>query len=296
MVKHDFLDAFDKDLAHQGKSDLTRHGYLADLREYAVWFQQTYGEAFKPAKMTHEDVRAYVAHLKVRKLKPSTVNRKLAALTTFCRWALSAGILKSDPTAGIKGVKQAKTPPKALERADLNRLLRKVQQSGKPLHAAIVALLANTGLRVGELCALTLDDMELKPRSGKLIVRSGKGEKFREIPLNAEARRSLSEYIPVRPHPAQANDDHLFIGQRGEAITSSGVWRTLDKYARQAGLEDVSPHTLRHTFATLLLREGKVDLVTVADLLGHENINTTARYTRSTEADRRAAVEKLSEL
>jgi site-specific recombinase XerD len=108
----------------------------------------------------------------------------------------------------------------------------------------------------------------------------------------------------VRPNPAVAGDEHLFIGQRGEAITSSGVWRTLNKYAKQAKLDDISPHTLRHTFATLLLREEDTDLVTVSDLLGHphasrggsrKNINTTARYTRSTEADRRAAVERLAQ-
>ncbi len=97
----------------------------------------------------------------------------------------------------------------------------------------------------------------------------------------------------MRPNPAVAGDEHLFVGQRGEAITSSGVWRTLNKYARQADVGDISPHTLRHTFATLLLREEGTDLVMVSDLLGHENIHTTARYTRSTEADRRAAVERL---
>ncbi len=86
----------------------------------------------------------------------------------------------------------------------------------------------------------------------------------------------------------------MFISQRGEPLTPSGVWRTIDKYAKQARLDDVSPHVLRHTFAVLLLRKQKVDLVTVANLLGHENINTTTIYTQSTEADRRAAVERLS--
>ncbi len=296
MSKRDFLKEFDADLKRQGKSELTRHGYLADLKDYASWMQETYGEAFNPAKIARDDAQAYLKHLsKVRKAKPATTNRKLAALSAFCRWAVVAGILKADPTAGIKGIKQAKTPPKALDRADLNRLLRKAQHSGRPLHAAIVTLLANTGIRVGELCALMQDDVDIKPRSGKLVVRSGKGEKFREIPLNAEARRYLDEYIKVRPNPAIAGDEHFFISQRGEAITASGVWRILNKYAKQAELGTISPHTLRHTFATLLLREGDTDLVTVADLLGHENINTTARYTRSTEADRRAAVEKLAQ-
>jgi site-specific recombinase XerD len=294
MVKRDFLKEFDADLKRQGKSDLTRHGYLSDLKDYAAWVHETYGETLNPAKITREDIQAYLKY-KARKAKPATTNRKLAALSAFCRWAVAAGILKADPAAGIKGAKQAKTSPKALDRAKLNRLLRKVQHSGRPLHAAIVTLLANTGIRVGELCKLTLEDVEFKPRSGNLVVRSGKGEKFRELPLNAEARRYLDEYIKVRPNPTVAGDDHLFIGQRGEAITSSGVWRILNKYAEQAEVGAISPHTLRHTFATLLLREGKVDLVTVADLLGHENINTTAQYTRSTEADRRAAVEKLAQ-
>lgn len=291
-----YLNDFDADMARQGKSEMTRRGYLADLRDYAAWTQQTYGEMFDPAGITHEDVRAYQSHLIAsRRARPATANRKLAALSAFCRWAVGAGILQADPTAGIKGVRQAKTPPKALERSDLNRLVRKVQQSGRPLHIAIVTTLANTGLRVSELCNVALGDVEIKPRSGTLVVRNGKGGKFREIPLNAEARRYLSEYIVVRLNPAEAGDDHLFIGQRGEAITPSGVWRILAKYARQANLENVSPHVLRHSFATLLLRDGDADLVTVADLLGHENINTTARYTRSTETDRRAAVEKLAQ-
>ena len=85
----------------------------------------------------------------------------------------------------------------------------------------------------------------------------------------------------------------LFISQRGEALTASGVWRMLSKYARQAGLDHVSPHVLRHSFASLLLREQQIDLVTVADLLGHQSVNTTMRYTRSTEANRQAAVEQF---
>jgi len=295
MVKlSEVFDEFDRDMERQGKSRLTRRGYRADLQDLAGWVETTYGEELVASKLTRDDVRAYLSHLTtVRKARPSTVNRRLAALSTFCRWATSAGILKNDPTADVKGVRQVKTPPRALERADLNRLLRKAQQSGRPLHAAVVTLIAHTGLRVGEVCGLELDDVEIRPRSGKVIVRSGKGGKYREVPLNAEARQALGQYIAVRPHPAREEMDRLFIGQRGEPLTPGGVWRIVVKYARQAGIEEVSPHVLRHTFATLLLREHDTDLVTVADLLGHENVNTTARYTRSTEADRQAAVEAL---
>lgn len=287
------LDDFDAEMVRQNKSVVTRRGYLADLGDYAAWVEQTYGEAFDPAKITTDDVRAYLSHLAtVRRARPSTTNRKRAALRAFCCWAVEQGILGTDPTAETRGVKQAKSPPKSLERADLNRMLRKAQQWGNPLHIVIMTTLANTGLRVSELCALTVGDIELKSRSGKLIVRSGKGEKFREVPLNADARRALNDYLVVRRQPTEG--DSLFVSQRGEAITPAGVWRIVNKYGRHAGIKGVSPHMLRHTFATLLLREGNADLVTVSDLLGHENINTTARYTRSTEADRQAAVEKLA--
>ncbi len=284
------LEHFDQALASDGKAELTRRTYLADLRAYAAWVQDTYNEPFTPADITRDDARAYQAYLvNKRKAKPATVNRKMAALTTFCRWAVETGILKSDPTVGIKGIKEVKSPPKALDRIDLNRLVRKAQQVGNPMHIAVVVLLVNTGLRVRELCGLTVEDVHHKGRSGKVSVL-GKGGKFREIPLNAEARQVLDKYLAVR----EGEGDHLFIGQRGEALTTSGAWRIVNRYAGLAGIE-ASPHVLRHSFATRLLREGAVDLVTVSDLLGHENVNTTARYTRSTEADRQAAVERLGQ-
>ena len=284
---------FDQDLARQSKSALTRHGYGADLRDYAHWVQATYGEAFEPGGITADDVRQYRAHLlTVRHAKPATINRRLAALSMFCRWGVQHGLLRDDPTADIPAAQQARSAPKALNRSDLNRLLRKVKQSGNPLHIAVILTLANTGLRVGELVALETSDVDIKERSGIVRVRLGKGSRYREVPLNAESRQALRAYLEVRPQPA-GGVAALFISQRGEALTSSGVWRMLSKYAQQAGVDHVSPHVLRHSFASLLLREQQVDLVTVADLLGHQSVNTTMRYTRSTEANRQAAVEQF---
>ena len=284
---------FDQDLARQSKSALTRHGYGSDLRDYAHWVQATYGEEFEPGGITADDVRQYRAHLlTVRHAKPATINRRLAALSMFCRWALHHDLLRNDPTTDVPAAQQARSAPKALNRSDLNRLLRKVKQSGNPLHVAVLLTLANTGLRVGELVALEVADVETGERSGKVRVRLGKGSRYREVPLNAEVRQALRAYRMVRPQPA-GKVESLFISQRGEALTTSGVWRMLNKYARQAGLDHVSPHVLRHSFASLLLREQQVDLVTVADLLGHQSVNTTMRYTRSTEANRQTAVEQF---
>ncbi len=150
--------------------------------------------------------------------------------------------------------------------------------------------LRHTGLRVGELCALRLGDVDLSERKGRVTVRSGKGQKYRVIPLNADVRRALAQYLAVRPRVA---DDHLFVSQRGgTALSTHGVEQLVATYARQAGLEDVTPHTLRHTFGKGLLDAG-VDLPTVAALLGHENLNTTAVYTHPSARDLERAVEKL---
>jgi integrase/recombinase XerC len=294
MTVEEILQQFDAELARQNRSAITRRGYRADLRDYAQWVRTTYGEEFDPKGITRDDVRDYLSYLlTARRAKPATANRKLAALSTFCRWAVEKKLLRTDPTKGVKLAQQVQNAPKALERSELNRLVRKAKQSDNALHAAVVITLANTGLRVGELIALDQADVQINARSGLIIVRRGKGSKYREVPVNVEARNAIGAYLAVRPQPDRETD-RLFLGQRGEPLTSSGVWRMLDKYARQAGLNDVSPHVLRHTFATLLLREHKVDLVTVADLLGHENIGTTMRYTRSNAADRRAAVETMS--
>jgi site-specific recombinase XerD len=287
---HPTLEGFDADLARQGKSVATRRGYLADLCGFARWLRQTYGEQLDPARLVRQDVRAYKSDLlTVRKLKPATVNRKLTSLGAFCRWAVAEGLLDEDPTAGVESVAQGRTPPRALDAADLNRLIRRAQQGGNLLHIAVVTVLAHTGLRASELCALEMDDVEMTRKNGTLTVRRGKGDVYREVPLNREARRSLREYLEARP----ANgSDHVFVGQRG-LLTASGVWRIVKKYARQAGLENASPHTLRHTFCTRLLREAEVDVVTVADLMGHADLRTTMRYTRPNQADREEAVEAL---
>jgi site-specific recombinase XerD len=151
-------------------------------------------------------------------------------------------------------------------------------------------VLKNTGLRVSELCALRLGDLTLSERKGQLVVRAGKGGKYRVVPLNLDARKALSAYLAVRPTVA---DDHLFIGQRDEPLTPSGVWEIVVNLAQRAGLPDVSPHVLRHTFGKQALDAGE-SLVTVATLMGHARLETTALYTQPSQADLERAVEKLA--
>jgi len=286
----DHFSDFQQALIREGKSPLTLRNYLNDLAHFAAWFTQTNGEKFAPGGITLLDVRAYKSYLlTVAKFKPATINRRLAALAKYCRWAKATGLLADDPTTEVKGVSQVKTAPKALSAVELHRLLREVHKGGKARDIALIETLANTGLRVGELADLALEDVEISERKGTVTVRSGKGAKYRQVPLNSDARRAISSYLAVRP---QSTNTHLFLGQRDDRLTPSAMWRVVNKYGQRAGLS-ISPHTLRHTFGTRLVRSG-TDLVTVAAMMGHESLDTTAIYTQPTADDMANAVEGLA--
>lgn len=284
------LGDFLAELERRETSPSTQRGYAADLRVFARWFEGSTGEAFAAAAVTCSDVRDYKAHLlTVEKRRPATVNRHLAALRAFARWAREANLVDETPALEVKGVKAVRPAPRGLEKREADRLVRTVERGGSKRDLAIVQVLRHTGIRVGELCSLCLGDVDAGERKGLLTVRQGKGAKFREVPLNADARRALRDYLAVRP---AAVDDRLFRGQRGGDLRPRGVQTLLAKYARLAQLEDVTPHTLRHTFAKAVLDAGE-NLVNVAALLGHEDLNTTAIYTKPTRADLERAVAKI---
>jgi len=287
----DPLAAFLLDLIRQEVSPRTLASYQSDLSLFARFFTETTGESFRPQAVTPTDIRDYKAHLvTVRRQRPATVNRRLAALRKFFGWAKAQGLVAELPTDAVKGLPQARRIPKALPKRDTDRLLRQAERRGKKRDVAILSLLRHTGLRVGELCALRLGDIDSSERKGAVTVRSGKGQKYRVVPLNADVRRALGRYLAVRPRVA---DDHLFLSQKGGTLGSQAVETLVRGYGRQAGLEDVTPHVLRHGFATELLRAG-VDLVTVSTLLGHERLETTAIYTQPSALDLERAVERLA--
>src|SRR5829696_8950066 len=292
MTKNDIDDIADfvAELSRQEVADKTVRSYASDLAHVACWFRETTGEPFRAAALTPTDVRDHKAYLvSVERRRPATVNRRLAALRRFFLWAKAAGRCTEVPMDGVKGVPQAPRSPKSLEKREVDRLVRMAERSGKKRDLAILQVLRHTGLRVGELCDLRLDDIDLSDRKGTLTVRQGKGAKHRTVPLNADVRHALGVYLAVRP---RVEDDHCFIGQRGRGLSEQAVWYLVTKYARQAGLEDVSPHTLRHSFGKQLLDATK-DLVAVAALLGHEKLETTAIYTQPSERDLARAVALL---
>jgi site-specific recombinase XerD len=288
------VELFVADLQRQEASPLTRRNYASDLDSFARWFRASLAEELSAKAITPTDIREYRSYLlNIKRRKAATVNRHLAAIRKFCQWARGTGRIRELPTEGVKGVASSPTAPRWLPKRDVDRLLREAERESSlykgKRNLALLVFLRHTGLRVSELAGLRLRDVQHSERKGQILVRSGKGAKQRSVPLNVDARRALEAYLQVRP---STTDDHVFIGQRGVGIKSQAIENVVKKYAARAGLSDVTPHTLRHSMAKHLLEAGE-DLVTVGRLLGHERIETTARYTTPSEQDLERAVSRL---
>lgn len=280
------ISAFTAHLHGRGSSPCTVRSYASALCAFARWCGQTWGAPFDPAAVTPLDVADYKRHLLNRNRRPATVNLHLDALSAFFGWAVSAGLTPSDPTEGVKRLPEARNAPRWLARKELGALVRAAQKYGSPRDRALLALLLHAGLRVSEAVDLKLQDVVLRERSGHVVVRRGKGEKYREVPLNATARRIIQEWLDAHP-----GGDYLFPGRNGP-VTGRAVQARLAGLGRLAGVE-VTPHKLRHTFCKMLVDAGE-SLDRVAVLAGHANLNTTAKYTRPSLGDLERAVERLA--
>ncbi|MGZ3617794.1 MAG: tyrosine-type recombinase/integrase [Ktedonobacteraceae bacterium] len=244
--------------------------------------------------MTPSDIRAYREFLQeqIPPTAPATINRRLAALRRFFSWAKENHLTEFQPTERIRNVETVSQGPKSLGRKQWLRLERSVEQArGKQRirDRCILLLLYHTGLRAGELASLLLNDITIGERSGQVIVRRGKGNKTRRVPLNAEARAVILEYLQIRHSSEMLN---FLIGQHGEPLSAHAIYDVVVKYGRLAGLDEVSPHTLRHTFARTLLVSG-TSINDVADLLGHSSLDTTRIYTKASETDLATVVARL---
>lgn len=279
-------------LREKDAAPATVESYGYDLAKFECWYQETSGREADVSAIGPLDIAEFRQHLLNRAQRPATINRVLAALSAFFEWAAKEGYARTNPARDVKRVRQVKPAPKALERRELLRFVRAVHAGGSARDTAMVTLLLHTGIRVAEVCALTMDDVTLGDRSGSIVVRHGKGMKARTVPLNATARRALRSWLAERGGGPGA----LFTrkkGLRSKGLGPRAVEYMIKKYALAARLEGVSPHTLRHTFCKSLVDAGE-SLDRVAALAGHSNLNTTARYTRPTRKDLQKAVELLA--
>jgi len=221
-------------------------------------------------------VRRYVAVLHAKGLAPRSLALTLSAWRGCFRWLVRHRGLRANPVLGIRAPKASRPLPKALSVEAAQRLLNPGEDKG-PLHLqdqAMFELLYSSGLRVGELVALDLDD---DPAQGEVTV-TGKGSKTRTVPVGAKARAALKSWLEVRSQIAPPQEKALFVGSRGARIAPSRVWSRLGAWARRRGLaEHVHPHMLRHSFASHVLQSSQ-DLRAVQELLGHASNSTTPGY------------------
>ncbi|MBU5675772.1 tyrosine-type recombinase/integrase [Alkaliphilus sp. MSJ-5] len=180
-----------------------------------------------------------------------------------------------------------------IEDNDLYKTRIKVYSEDNKRDIAIFEIFNNTGVRVSELCSIHIEDVKFTDGQKKatLVVYVGKGRRYREVPLNNDARKAIIEYLAVRPI---SGEPFLFIGERGP-LTRNGVYRILNKYAYHAKIESLHPHMLRHKFAHRLINNG-VPESTVGELLGHQDPNSTRVYTSPTQKDKERAVESINSL
>jgi integrase/recombinase XerD len=261
----------------RGLSRNTLEAYRSDLLQLGGWLERTGADALTAG---HADLSGFLGDLASNGASPATLQRKAACLRSFYRHLRREGTITHDPTADLRAPKKSQKLPQVLSRDEVARLLATPRgTSASALRdRAILELMYACGLRASEATGLELRDIDLE---AGLVRASGKGSKERIVPVGAEAIAATKAWLE-RGRPklvGLAPEPHLFVNHRGAGLTRQGLYKIVQRHARAAGLEGkMSPHTLRHTFATHLL-SGGCDLRAVQEMLGHADIATTQIYT-----------------
>jgi site-specific recombinase XerD len=284
------LESYERWLDGLPLAERTRREYLRWVRLFCGWLVEGMdARAVGADPLADRRARDYAARdfkrfLKLeRALGPASVNLALAAVDHFYRHLGLEG-------ANVRRERLPKVAPRALDR-DEQRLLLRAAERAEPRDRALVVLLLFAGLRISEAVALDLDDLRISSRKGIVVVRQGKRDAYREVPLNALVRAVLGGWLDRRAALARDGERAVFVSRGGGRLSARAADASVRRVARDAGL-DLSAHVLRHTCLTNLVRQGE-DLVMVSEIAGHMKLETTRRYSLPSVADRQAAMERM---
>ncbi len=271
----------------KGYSTNTLAAYQNDLGQFLVFLQRRPADQ-RPkdwTDVTRDHIISYILEMKEREYASSTIARKVAAVKSFFKFLEETGQIKTNPANDLETPRAEKHLPATISAEEVDKLLAAPSDSTPAglRDRAMLELLYATGLRVSELVSLNVNDVDLDEGTVRCM---GKGKKERVLPLYDRARAALYKYLEHgRPKLLGEgnNQDALFLNRRGARLTRQGLWLIIKRYVEQVGItENVTPHTLRHSFATHMLRGG-ADLREVQQMLGHANISTTQIYTQVTD-------------
>jgi tyrosine recombinase XerC len=272
------LNGFERELRTAAAAASTLRAYRGDLRELASWAD---ARGRDPGELAYRDLRGYAAVLSERGLARTSVARKLAAIRSFHEHLVRTGVAEQNPAALLASPKREARLPRALGPDQVSTLLDRMPASS-PLEVrdrAMFELAYSCGLRAEEIIRLDLGDADFDEETLRV---TGKGQKTRVLPVGEPAQRALERYLAsARPALATSRGETaLFVSRRGRRLSTSDIRRRLARWVREAAIAGrVSPHALRHSFATHLL-EGGADLRSIQELLGHSSLSTTQIYTR----------------
>jgi len=276
----------DYQLNYRGHSPLTVSVYRTELDQFCRWLTARLGRLPQAEEINREVVMGWAVSL--GGYAPATLRRKLAALSSFFAFLVDLGEISTSPVRSIPLPRAAQRIPEALTEAEIGRLLAAAQT---PFERAVALLMLTAGLRRAEVGAIRREDLDLE---GRLLLVRGKGSKERFVPLLPQALAALSTYLVCRPAVGVL---HLFVTPQGRRLPHDFLNRSMNRLLPRAGLAGrrITPHVLRHSFATHLVRSG-VDVRTVQELLGHADLSTTARYLHSDTRTKQTAVDLISTL
>jgi integrase/recombinase XerD len=273
-------------LKEQGRSGTNQNtvvAYRSDLNQACSYLKRQQIENWQ--QVTHEHIAGYVLEMRdAQAYRPATIARKLAALKTFFRYLESTGIITSDPIEKLDAPRIQRELPHILSQEQISNLFRQVdvETPAGRRDFAMLHMLYATGMRVSELISPNLDDFDAESATILCPGRNGRSRRERVLPLSVIVVEATERYLEtarqglIARHP---DEQALFLNHHGERLTRQGFWLIIKGYARQAGITEITPHMLRHSFAILML-QGGMELRSVQELLGHAHISTTQVYSQ----------------